>query len=85
MADQAALLEKAVEDRKKRGSDMDSQVDNALDNLLIQLGVEILKTIPGKVSTEVDARFSFNTEASVKKALHIINVCLLLSISCSSY
>jgi transaldolase len=45
-----------------------------LDNLLVQFGKEILKIIPGKVSTEVDARFSFDTEASVKKALRIIDV-----------
>jgi transaldolase len=41
----------------------------------VQFGKEILKVVPGKVSTEVDARFSFDTEASVNKALHIIEVC----------
>jgi transaldolase len=45
-----------------------------LDSLLVQFGKEILKIIPGKVSTEVDARFSFDTEASVKKALRIIDL-----------
>lgn len=40
----------------------------------MQFGKEILNIVPGKVSTEVDARFSFDTEASVNKALHIIDV-----------
>jgi hypothetical protein len=59
---------------KKHGSNIDEQVDATLDNLLVQFGSEILKIIPGKVSTEVDARFSFDTKASVEKALHIIDV-----------
>lgn len=42
--------------------------------LLVEFGKEILKIIPGRVSTEIDARFSFDTEASVMKALRIIKV-----------
>ena len=49
-------------------------MDSALDRLLVEFGKEILSIIPGKVSTEVDARFSFDTNASVEKALHIIDV-----------
>lgn len=45
-----------------------------MDRLLVEFGKEILKIIPGKVSTEVDARFSFDTKASVDKALHIIKL-----------
>ncbi len=45
-----------------------------MDRLLVEFGNEILKIIPGKVSTEVDARFSFDTKASVAKALHIVEV-----------
>jgi transaldolase len=41
---------------------------------LVEFGKEILKIVPGKVSTEVDARFSFSTEESVNKAHHIIDV-----------
>lgn len=40
----------------------------------MQFGSEILKIVPGKVSTEVDARMSFDVKASVEKALHIIDV-----------
>lgn len=53
---------------------MDDKIDSTLDRLLVEFGKEILQIVPGKVSTEVDARFSFDIEGSVKKALHIINV-----------
>ncbi len=53
---------------------MDQKVDATLDRLLVEFGKEILKIVPGKVSTEVDARFSFDTKASIEKALHIIEV-----------
>jgi transaldolase len=70
----AKLIDAAVEYGKKHGGDLDQQVDATLDALLVQFGKEILKIIPGKVSTEVDARFSFDTEASVNKALRIIDL-----------
>ena len=53
---------------------MDEKVDSTLDRLLVEFGKEILNIVPGKVSTEVDARFSFDIEGSIKKALHIIDV-----------
>ena len=43
--------------------------------LLVEFGREILQIIPGKVSTEVDARYSFDKQASIDKALRIIKVC----------
>ncbi|KAJ1335909.1 transaldolase [Microdochium nivale] len=73
-AEYAKLIDSAVEYAKKKGGDVDGQVDAALDSLLVEFGKEILKIIPGKVSTEVDARFSFDTKASVDKALHIIDL-----------
>ena len=57
-----------------QGSTIDEKVDATLDRLLVEFGKEILAIVPGKVSTEVDARFSFDIEASLKKALHIIDV-----------
>ena len=42
--------------------------------MLVEFGKEILKIVPGRVSTEVDARFSFDTKATVDKALHIIDL-----------
>ncbi len=53
---------------------MDEKVDATLDRLLVEFGKEILKIVPGKVSTEVDARFSFDMHGSIDKALHIISV-----------
>ncbi|KAF1840164.1 transaldolase [Cucurbitaria berberidis CBS 394.84] len=68
------LINAAVESGKKHGGSIDEQVDATLDSLLVQFGKEILAIIPGKVSTEVDARFSFDTKASVDKALHLIEL-----------
>ena len=70
----AKLIDDACAYGKKHGKDIDDQVDSALDNLLVQFGSEILKIVPGKVSTEVDAAFSFDVKGSVDKALHIIDV-----------
>ncbi|KAJ9155635.1 Transaldolase [Pleurostoma richardsiae] len=73
-AEYAKLIDAAVAYAKKKGGPVDQQVDDALDHLLVEFGKEILKIIPGRVSTEVDARFSFDTKASVDKALHIIEL-----------
>jgi transaldolase len=70
----AKLIDVAIDYAKAKGGDIDHQVDTALDRLLVEFGKEILAIIPGKVSTEVDARFSFDTKASVDKALHIIEL-----------
>nr|VXZ81886.1 Transaldolase A [Klebsiella pneumoniae] len=43
---------------------------HACDKLAVNFGAEILKSIPGRVSTEVDARLSFNREKSIEKARH---------------
>jgi transaldolase len=68
------LIDNACEYGKKHGKSIDEQVDATLDNLLVQFGSEILKIVPGKVSTEVDAKLSFDEKASIDKALHIIDV-----------
>jgi len=73
-AEYAKLMDVAIDYAKDKGSNIDEKVDHALDRLLVEFGKEILKIIPGKVSTEVDARFSFDTKASVGKALHIIEL-----------
>jgi len=57
-----------------KGKNIDDQVDATLDRLLVEFGKEILSIVPGKVSTEVDARFSFDKDASLEKARHIIDV-----------
>ncbi len=57
-----------------QGKDIDEQVDATLDRLLVEFGKEILKIVPGKVSTEVDAKLSFDKDRSLEKARHIIEV-----------
>jgi transaldolase len=49
-------------------------LDLQVDRLLVAFGKEILKIIPGRVSTEVDARLSFNTEATVTRAKRIVSL-----------
>jgi len=70
----AKLVDAAVAYGKANGKDTESRVEAAMDRLLVEFGKEILKIIPGKVSTEVDARLSFDKKASVDKALHIIDL-----------
>jgi len=70
----AKLMNVAIEYGKQHGSSPEEKVDAALDRLLVEFGKEILQIVPGKVSTEVDAVFSFDTQASVDKALHIIDL-----------
>ncbi|KAK5123672.1 hypothetical protein LTR85_002308 [Meristemomyces frigidus] len=70
----AKLIDEAVKYGKDHGKDMDEKIDATLDNLLVQFGSEILKIVPGKVSTEVDARFSFDKQGSIDKALHILDL-----------
>ncbi|XP_011861487.1 PREDICTED: probable transaldolase [Vollenhovia emeryi] len=77
----AHLFEQAAEYGKKCGSTLDEQVEHALDMICVFFGKEILGIIPGRVSTEVDARLSFNREASVKKAKKLVTMYEKLGIS----
>lgn len=70
----APLIEQSIEAAKKLSNDTDEQVDKACDMLAVNIGKEILKTIPGRISTEVNARLSYNTEASVEKARELIKL-----------
>lgn len=56
----------------QQASNGDSLVDNASDKLAVSIGCEILQVIPGLISTEVDARLSYNTEATLAKARKLI-------------
>ncbi|KAL7275764.1 Transaldolase [Rhizina undulata] len=76
------LIDNAVAYGKAHGGEtLESQVDATLDRLLVEFGKEILKVVPGKVSTEVDARLSFDKQASIDKALHIIDLYKSVGIS----
>lgn len=64
----AHLLKETVERYGQHG------VDEVMNRLLVRFGMEILKQVPGRVSTEVDARLSFDTEATVTRARRIIDL-----------
>lgn len=66
------LVEQAVEEVKKSGITGDALVEAVIDRILILFGMEILKIVPGRVSTEVDARLSFDTAATIAKAHQLI-------------
>jgi transaldolase len=57
-----------------KNSSEEEKLDLATDKLLVNFGTEIIKIVPGRVSTEVDARLSFNTEATIAKALALIKL-----------
>ncbi len=58
----------------EEGGDSQTQLDNATDKLAVLIGAEILNIVPGRVSTEVDARLSFDTSASIKRARKLIDL-----------
>ncbi|KFM82043.1 Transaldolase, partial [Stegodyphus mimosarum] len=68
------LIEKAVNYGKSHGKTHEEQLSSAMDKLFVLFGCEILKIIPGRVSTEVDARLSFDKEGSIQKARRIIEL-----------
>ncbi|KAI9025891.1 transaldolase [Phycomyces nitens] len=68
----AALIEDAIAYAKAKGGSDEEQLEAATDKLLVNFGKEILKIVPGRVSTEVDARLSFDKDATVAKALTLI-------------
>jgi transaldolase len=67
------LLEQAIALGQSGSDDHGSQVDTVVDRLFVAFGKEILQIIPGRVSTEVDAQLSFDTEATIRKARHLIS------------
>jgi transaldolase len=63
------LIGTAVEYGKSKGGDLNAQAGAALDRLLVEFGKQILAIIPGRVSTEVDARLSFDKQATISMYL----------------
>lgn len=68
----AALIDEAIAYGKQQSQDKAQQLVDAEDKLAVNIGLEILKLVPGRVSTEVDARLSYDTEATVAKARKLI-------------
>ncbi|MBU3085507.1 MULTISPECIES: transaldolase [Acinetobacter] len=62
------LIEDAYYQAKEEGYKSDELIERTIDILTVKFGVEILKLIEGRVSTEVDAALSYDTEATIKKA-----------------
>jgi transaldolase len=73
-ADYAALLDRAIADLENSPLNRSTKAEVAIDNLMVNFGVEILKIVPGRVSTEVDARLSFDREGSIRKGRHLIGL-----------
>ncbi|CAA2931164.1 Transaldolase B [Arsenophonus endosymbiont of Bemisia tabaci Q2] len=68
------LIDEAISWARQQSQSREQQIIDACDKLAINIGLEILQLIPGRISTEVDARFSYDTEASINKARHIIEL-----------
>ncbi|KAF7422328.1 sedoheptulose-7-phosphate:D-glyceraldehyde-3- phosphate transaldolase [Pleurotus ostreatus] len=68
----ARLIDAAIQHGKAKGGSLEDQTNAAMDRLLVEFGKEILAIIPGRVSTEVDARLSFDKEATKAKAKELI-------------
>ena len=68
------LMDKAIVDNKGSSLSGEALGVEVIDTLLIAFGTEILKMVPGRVSTEVDAHLSFDTEASIEKARKFIKM-----------
>ena len=66
------LIDEAVSYAKAQSNDKSQQLIDAEDKLAVNIGLEILKIVPGRISTEVDARLSYNTQATVEKARKLI-------------
>src|SRR5467141_4961292 len=70
----AHVVEEVLADRKKSGLSGHDQIEDICDHLLVQFGTDILDIVPGRVSTETDARLSYDVEGSIKKARQLIKL-----------
>jgi transaldolase len=68
------LVDKAIADNRQSGGSGDQLLSRIVDDLLVLFGVEILKIVPGRVSTETDADLAFDTAALLDKAHRFISL-----------
>lgn len=68
----AHLIDESIAYAKAQGGSKEVQIENAADKLAVLIGIEISKVVPGRISTEVDARLSFNVEKMVAKGRKLI-------------
>ena len=66
------LIDEAIAYAKAQSANKAQQLIDAEDKLAVNIGLEILKIVPGRISTEVDARLSYDTQATVEKARKLI-------------
>lgn len=72
--DYAPLIDQSIAYAKTQSQDKAQQVQDTCDMLAVTIGKEILNVVPGRISTEVDARLSYDTESSIKKARQLIKM-----------
>ncbi len=68
------LLHEVIADRRNSGLSGSAQIEDIIEHLLVKFGCEMLKIVPGRVSTETDARYSFDTQGSINKARQLIKL-----------
>jgi transaldolase len=68
------LLEEVLKDRKSSGLTGQAQIQDICDHLLVQFGTDILDIVPGRVSTETDARLSYDVAGSINKARRLVKL-----------
>ncbi|MGF1757650.1 transaldolase [Photobacterium sagamiensis] len=74
IAEYAPLIDASIAYAKAQSDDKAQQVQDTCDMLAVNIGKEILKVVPGRISTEVDARLSYDTEGSITKARQLIKM-----------
>ncbi|ABL99120.1 transaldolase [Shewanella amazonensis] len=70
----SGLIDNAIAWAKTQSDNLETQIEDAADKLAVNIGLEILKLVPGRISTEVDARLSFDKTASIAKAHKLIRL-----------
>jgi transaldolase len=70
----APLIDNAIIWARTQSNHIGQQIHDAMDKLSVNVGLEVLKIVPGRISTEVDARLSFNTAATLDKARGLIRL-----------
>jgi transaldolase len=73
-SDYGYILDKVIQDQKSSGLTGAAQIEDIIDHVLVAYGREILDIVPGRVSTETDARLSFDVEGTLAKARHLIEI-----------
>lgn len=81
LPDYQSLLQEAISWAVEKGHDGEQFLQNCTEKFTVNVGKEIAGIVPGRVSTEVDARLSFDTEAMINKARHLIDLYAEVGIS----